>query len=574
MKKFLVLLIVVFFAFAGVACDRQSGQDNPQQSSDQSNAVPPVAAAESEESSTEKKRISARKLLENTNARMAIAYAFDKSFISDVVLGNGSAAVDFLVPQGLAISEDGVDFREAHPAGWHHFDLVKAKNYWKIAKQELQFEEVNVTFLAYDSAVSKRISEYIKTQLEENLSGLKIELDLQPYQKKVALSKSGEFDIEYSGWSPEYPDAATFLEIWSAKGAYNNSGYRSEQYDEMLTNAAQATDENARTATLQEAERLLLQDDCALVPLYQRGLAYLLSPHIDGVISHQFGGKFSYSKAVSDLDSDGRQLIRLIGAADILTLDCGMVTDDVSLDAMINVFEGLVSLDESGLVVPAGAERWEVSEDGTQYTFYLRKDAKWSNDQPVTAQDYVYAWQRLASPSTDARYQVMFEMAQIKNSAAVIAGDAPQEELGVVALDEYTLQVNLEKPLTYFLKLMFYPSFYPINQAFAESQAGRYGTSLQSTLYNGPYQMSTWKLGEGYSFSKNQNYWNADAVLNDGVTFSNVEDAMAGINAYEMGEVDCVRLSGEFVEQYIAHPNYQVRRDSALYYLVFNLRGQ
>ncbi len=574
MKKYLALFLVAFFAFAGVACDRQSAQDNPQQGSDQSNVAASVATPQSEKLATEKKHISGRQLIANVNARMAIAYAFDKTYISDVVLGNGSVAVDFFVPQGFAISQAGVDFRSAQPDGWHHFDLVKAKNYWKMAKRELQFEEVSLTFLAYDSAVSRRIAEYIKTQLEESLSGLKIELVLQSYQKKMDLSKAGQFDIEYAGWRPEHPDAATFLDIWSSKSDYNNSGYHSDQYDEMLTRAAQLTDEESRIAILQRAEQLLVRDDCMLVPLYQRGLAYLISPHIDGVISHQFGGKFSYSRAVSDVDSDGRHLIRLIGAADLLTLDSSRVTDDVSIDAMINVFEGLISLGEGDVVLPAGAERWEISDDGKQYTFYLRKDAKWSNDQPVTARDYVYAWRRLAAPTTAARYQVMLETAQIKNGSAVIAGDKSVDALGVVALDDYTLQVELEKPLTYFLKLMYYPNFYPINQAFAESQASRYGSSLQTTLYNGPYQMSTWKLGEGYSYSKNEKYWNADAVLNDGVTFTNVEDAVAGINAYEMGEVDSVRLSGEFVEQYIAHPNYEVRRDSALYYLVFNIGSQ
>ncbi len=574
MKKFLaaLMLVVAFFVLAGCA-DQNSGA-HPQSKRDQQNVAAPATLAKSEESSDAKKQITSRELIDNYNARMAIAHAFDKSYITEVVLGNGSSAVDFLVPRGFVYDQNGIDFREAYPYGWHHFDVVKAKNYWQKAKRELQFETVSLNFLAYDSAVSKRVAEYIKNQLEDNLPGLKVALDLQPYQKKVTLSKSGQFDIEYSGWSPEYPDAQTFLDIWGSRSPDNDAGYDSAQYDDLLKQASAVADLETRTQLLQEAERLLIEEDCALVPLYQRGLAYLLSPHVDGVISHQFGGNFSYAQAVTDIESENGFLIRLIGAADILTLDTGKASDDVSLDAMINVFEGLVTLSEGDVVEPAGAERWDISEDGMVYTFYLRGDAKWSNGQPVTAQDYVYAWQRLADPQTEARFQTMVEIAQIKNAVAVMSGDKPVSELGVEAIDDYTLKVSLEQSSPYFLKLMYYPSFYPINRIFAESQGNRYATSLQTTLYNGPYQMNTWKLGEGYSYRKNQDYWNADAVLNDGVTFINVEDAVAAINAYEMGEVDCVRLSGEFFEQYVDHPNYQVRRDSALYYLVFNVGGQ
>jgi oligopeptide transport system substrate-binding protein len=239
---------------------------------------------------------------------------------------------------------------------------------------------------------------------------------------------------------------------------------------------------------------------------------------------------------------------------------------------MVNVLEGLVMLGDGDVVVPGVATDWTVNEEGTEYIFNLR-DSKWSNGDAVTANDFVYSFRRLADPATGSQYQFMVETAQLKNYAAVMAGEMPTTELGVEAIDEKTLKITLEIPVPYFVKLMTFPNFYPVNEAFVTANADAFGTSIDTTLYNGAYYLSQWDIGYGYAMMKNDMYWDAANVMNDGVTYRIIKDTAAGVNLYDTGEVDRTGLSGEFVEQYIDHPHFTLKPGTATYYLVFNINN-
>ncbi len=116
------------------------------------------------------------------------------------------------------------------------------------------------------------------------------------------------------------------------------------------------------------------------------------------------------------------------------------------------------------------------------------RDAKWSNGEPVTANDFVFAWQRAVDPDVASEYSYMLsDIGQIKNAAAIIAGEKDKSELGVTAVDDKTLKVELEAPVSYFLSLMYFPTFYPVNQKFFESCADTFGTSPETTLSNGAF---------------------------------------------------------------------------------------
>ncbi len=518
--------------------------------------------------------VSADQLMQNGDARKAIALAFDKAHITENIISNGSKPVDYFVPQGLAVSADGVDFRAAYSDGWNHFDTELAKDHWQKAKRALNFDTAKIRLLTFDSDTAKAISEYIKSQLEENLTGLEVVLIQQPFSNKIALADKGKFDIEYTGWGPDYPDAMTFLDMFVTGAAYNVAGYTNQEYDNAIKRAKVgilANDFTARTKLLQSAEKLLVADDCIVVPLYQRAYASLLSPKVKGIVFHRFGGSYTYDQATTKNITDGKKIIRLFGGSDIPTMDTNRATDSVSLEIMANVLEGLTKLDENDMPVAAGASSWQVSEDGTEYTFHLVENAQWSNGAPVTAEDYVYSWRRLADSTTKSSYQLLIETAKIANYEAVINGEAPLDDLGVSAIDPYTLKVKLETPVPYFLKLMSFPSFFPVNQQFAEAKGEAFGTSLENTLYNGAYTISHWQVGYSYALAKNENYWNRQTVLNDGVNFRIVKDAIAGINLYELGEVDRAEVSGELVNQYIDHPHFVVEDGTAVFYLVFNV---
>ncbi|MCK8061234.1 MULTISPECIES: ABC transporter substrate-binding protein [unclassified Fusibacter] len=571
MKKLLALLLVFVMVFGMTAC---GAKEEPAPAASETENEAPVVE---EDANKEPVEITAKELMKSVNARKAFATGFDKEYVTDVILGNGSLPVNFFVPEGLATDEDGNDFRAAHPDGWLGFNPEASKEYWAAAKEELGFDTVTVEFLTYDSEGSKKISEFIQGQLQDNLEGLTVVLNQQPFKNKLELSDQGKFEFEFAGWGPDYPDPMTFLDMFVTGGGHNSAGYSSATYDENIARTKTGdltTDLAARWTLLQETERILVEEDAVVVPLYQRGGSGLRAPHVTGIIKHAFGGDYTYKYATTTLETDGKKIIRLLGGSDIPSMDTNKATNAVSFEMMANVLEGLVMLGDGDVAEPGVASDWTMNADGTEYIFNLRDDSVWSNGTPVTAKDFVYSWRRLADPATGSQYQFMVETAQLKNYAAVMAGEMPTTELGVEALDDYTLKVTLELPVPYFVKLMTFPNFYPVNQAFVEGLGEAFGTSIETTLYNGAFVLSQWDIGYGYAMAKNPAYYGADDVQIDGVTFRIIKDTAAGVNLYETGEVDRCGLSGEFVEQYIDHPHFVVTKGTALFYLIFNINNE
>jgi oligopeptide transport system substrate-binding protein len=573
MKRLMAVLLVVVLVFGLAAC--QKTQD-PVEGSSAIEASDGDGEGDENTDPQEVRTITAKELMKNANARKAMALAFDKSYIADVILNNGSIAANYFVPAGLAKDDNGVDFRAKYEDGFLNFSPEEASKYWQMAKDELNFDTVEVEFLTYDSEVSKKISEFIQGQLHENLEGISVVLNQQPFKNKLELSDAGEFEFEYAGWGPDYPDPMTFLDLFLTGAGHNTAGYSSEAFDDAVLRSKVgdlAGKPQERWEALQEAERLLVEEDAVVVPIFQRGTSSLQSPVISGVISHAFGGDFTYKYAQTTLETDGKRIYRLLDTSDIPSMDTNKATNSVSFEVMANVLEGLVMLGENDVPELGVASSYEMSEDGLVYTFNLREDAVWSNGEKVTAHDFVYSWRRLADPNTASQYQSMTETAQLKNYAAVMAGELPTTELGVVALDDYTLQATLEIPVPFFIKLMTFPNFYPVNEAFVTEVGDAFGTSVETTLYNGPFELTNWEIGYGYAFMKNDMYHSADSVMLDGVTYRIIKDTAAGVNLYDTGDVDRAGLSGEFVEQYIDHPHFVVDSDVTLFYLIFNINN-
>ena len=175
-------------------------------------------------------------------------------------------------------------------------------------------------------------------------------------------------------------------------------------------------------------------------------------------------------------------------ASNVMSLDTNLATDGDSFEVIADCIDGLTQMDADGAAVPAIAESWDVSEDGLTYTFHLREDANWSNGEPVTANDFVYAWQLAMTANVEYNYMYGSSVGAVKNADAIMSGEADVETLGVTAIDDKTLQVELEVPVSFFPSLMYFPAFYPINQAFYESCGdGEYGTSPSTYLSNGAF---------------------------------------------------------------------------------------
>ena len=254
--------------------------------------------------------------------------------------------------------------------------------------------------------------------------------------------------------------------------------------------------------------------------------------------------------------------------ADLNTMDYEIATDGNSFIMQSLVMSGLTELAADGSPLPELAESWDVSDDGLVYTFHLA-DAKWSNGDPVTASDFVYAWQRLDNPDTASEYAFILDTVHIANAAAVNAGEADPSELGVKAVDDKTLEVTLTLPCDFFLSLLAFPSFFPLNQKFYEAQGDQFALSPDNLLYCGPYTMTGYQQGSEYTFEKNPDYFKADQMTDyvDKIVFRYLQDTQSAMLDYQSGNLDVVKLQGDQVDQYSGTEGFTNRMTGYLWYL-------
>lgn len=257
---------------------------------------------------------------------------------------------------------------------------------------------------------------------------------------------------------------------------------------------------------------------------------------------------------------------------EVATMDPQMATDGTSFEVIANTIEGLYTLDESGVAVPSLAEKTDVSEDGLTYTFTL-KDATWSNGTPVTADDFVYAWQRLADPDTASEYYYIMGIAGVVNADEISAGEKDPEELGVTAIDEKTLEVKLNHPVPFFESLMAFPSFFPMNQAFFEEAGENYGTSADTLIANGAFEITSYEpAATTIELEKNPDYFDAENVSLDGIKYQVIKDTQQAMLSYQNGDLDVVTLAGEQVDLFKDDPEFQTIQAGYLWYISPNTK--
>lgn len=259
----------------------------------------------------------------------------------------------------------------------------------------------------------------------------------------------------------------------------------------------------------------------------------------------------------------------------VQSLDPQQATDGTSFEVIADYTDGLMQMDADGKAVPAIAESYELSEDGLTYTFHLREDAVWSNGEPVTAADFVFGWQRAVDPSVASEYAYMLsDIGQVKNAAEIIAGEKDKSELGVTAVDDYTLQVELNVPVSYFLSLMYFPTYYPVNQAFFESCKDTFATSPETTLSNGAFVLDTYEpAATTVHLTKNPDYYNADSVQLAGLNYQVIQDSQQALMSYQTGDLDITLVNGEQVDQVKEDPEFTTIGAGYLWYVSPNIKG-
>ena len=253
----------------------------------------------------------------------------------------------------------------------------------------------------------------------------------------------------------------------------------------------------------------------------------------------------------------------------IRDLDSTTTTDSVSTDVLLNVMAGLYRLDENENPVPDMAESVDISSDKLTYTFKLRDGIKWSNGDPVTAEDFRYAWLRAIDPKTAGQYAYIITTF-VEGAADFNEGNGSEGEVAIDAIDDKTLEVKLADPSPFWLGLTSFFTYLPVQQKFAEQQGDKYAQSADALLYNGPYTLTKFKPTEGVTFIKNDDYWNASNVPIEKIEARIVKELDTAVNLYESDELDVQVIEGEYVDEYKDSPEYYTAVYFATYYMVGN----
>ncbi|KAB3527602.1 peptide ABC transporter substrate-binding protein [Alkaliphilus serpentinus] len=279
------------------------------------------------------------------------------------------------------------------------------------------------------------------------------------------------------------------------------------------------------------------------------------------------------SPAEEEDKDDGLSIMYWNIGADPLTIDPVLNGASDGGDVINQTFEGLVR-EKSGTVYPGIAESWEVSPDGLTVTFYLR-ESKWSDGSPLTAHDFVYSWKRGMDPATASEYAWIWEYTNVVGSAEAVNGGS-LDDVGVKALDDHTLEVKLNTPTDYIVSLLSFYHFLPTKQSSVEAGPdGAWAKDPKLAISNGPFKLTSYKIGEGLSLVKNEHYWNADNVKLDGIEGKFIDETATGYQAYQSGElhfIPPISIPAAEVPRLIAEdPNFYVFPLLGTYYYNFNL---
>lgn len=270
---------------------------------------------------------------------------------------------------------------------------------------------------------------------------------------------------------------------------------------------------------------------------------------------------------VGEITADKNQVLDMTLVDEPPGLDSAVTTDVVSFDILNNVMEGLYRLDKDDRPEPGIASGMDISEDKKTYTFRL-KEAKWSDGEPVRAQDFEYAWKRALDPKLKGEYA--FILYPIKNAEAYNLGKASADEVGIKVMDDRTLQVELEYPVPYFLSLTTFATYLPQRKDIVEKYGKKYGTDSDKLVFNGPFNLTEWEHEQKIQLQKSTTYWDRNSVRLETVNQTIVKDTAAGVNLYTSGKTDLTALNSDLSEAFKKSPEYLPVTTSTIQYLEFN----
>ena len=265
-----------------------------------------------------------------------------------------------------------------------------------------------------------------------------------------------------------------------------------------------------------------------------------------------------------------RQAVTLSLATEPPTLNSAVATDTIANFVLSHLMEGLAAYGPEGELVPGIAEHWQLTEQGA--TFWLRRDARWSDGKPVTAHDFVFAWRHALKPATASQYAFIFY--PIANAEQVNNGELPPEALGVQAVGDYQLQVRFKQPCPYFLSLTAFMTFMPLREDIVDQWGRRYAADADKMVFNGPFSLETWVHGAHLRLRKNPYYWNAGQVRIEEIDMPYItSDPSAQFNLFRDGRIALAALDTGLMGEAVSR-GYEIHdfHTGSLFFLEFNFR--
>ncbi|MDO1605827.1 peptide ABC transporter substrate-binding protein [Lactobacillus sp. YT155] len=252
----------------------------------------------------------------------------------------------------------------------------------------------------------------------------------------------------------------------------------------------------------------------------------------------------------------------------IATMDSSLNTDIIGAQHLTNTMDGLYRFEGKKLVPGVAKKIVKPTDDGLKYTIPLKK-TKWSNGDPVTANDFVFAWRRTVDPKTGSQYAYIFE--GIKNAKEISEGKKPVDSLGIKAVDKYTLEVTLDTPIPYFDKLVSSSTFFPQNEKVVKKAGSKYGTNSKTLVFNGPFKLVDWKgTDDKWKEVKNSSYWNAKEVKLKTVKYQVVKDSNTVLNLFQSKKIDNGEITGDTSKEMQKDSSFVKWPQNSTFYLELN----
>jgi len=227
-------------------------------------------------------------IFRNQKVRKAFQLGFDREALVNNILNDGSAAATGLVPPGMT-GPEGQTFREAVGDTLGAFNADEARRLFEEGLQEVGADNPQIELLSYETSTARDVATFLQSQFQDNL-GARINVTIQPFDRKLELEADGEFQLSFQGWGADYNDPMTFLDLWTSDSSFNTGGYENQEYDRLINQAKEETDQAARMDQMIEAERLLIDEDAGVAPLFFQGTTRLINPAIQGFVYHKYGG--------------------------------------------------------------------------------------------------------------------------------------------------------------------------------------------------------------------------------------------------------------------------------------------